>query len=70
MSHPDITWLDDYLRPLEGATITSAKGFDEEGEAWPRLRVKMPDGTHRELEIGRDEEGNGPGFIFGLDYPR
>lgn len=73
MSHPDQEYLAKYLRPLVGATIERVEAVDEDGwgEAWPRLWVTLPgEREQRILEISRDEEGNGPGFIFGLDYPK
>lgn len=72
MSHPDAEFLREYLKPLVGGTITSV-GVNEEddngfAEAWPKITVKKGAQTY-ELEISRDEEGNGPGFVFGLPLP-
>ncbi len=78
MSHPDADFLKKYLAPLKGATITAVKvSTEDEGEglgyshvqAWPTLVVKTKDGQTLNLEISQDEEGNGPGFIFGLPFP-
>jgi hypothetical protein len=67
-------WLREYLKPLEGATILAAGATVEDSagllEAWPRLVVKAKDGTVFNLEVSRDEEGNGPGFVFGLPNPK
>lgn len=73
MSHPDADFLRDYLAPLKGATIV-AVGVNEEDddgfpEAWPTLKVRATDGQTFDLEVSQDEEGNGPGFIFGLPHP-
>ncbi len=73
MSHPDAAFLRSYLKPLKGATITSirVKVEDDFGhpQAWPTLVVKAKDGQVYELEISQDEEGNGPGYVFGLPFP-
>jgi len=62
----------DYYGVLVGATITKATigEQDEEGETWPVFEVKLKDGTKLELELSQDEEGNGPGFMFGLPTPK
>ena len=66
-------WLELYLEPLVGATITKVeiKTEEEEGfsEDWPVLTIKFSDGHVGEVEVSRDEEGNGPGFLFGLPLP-
>lgn len=73
MSHPDADFLRDYLKPLVGATIMSveAKVEDDGGyaQAWPVLNVVAQSGEKYELEVSMDEEGNGPGFVFGLPFP-
>jgi hypothetical protein len=35
----------------------------------PVLNVRLATGERLKLEISRDPEGNGPGFIFGLPHP-
>jgi hypothetical protein len=66
-------WLEKYLEPLKGATITEVeiKTKNEVGypEDWPVLTMKFNDGHVGEVEVSRDEEGNGPGFLFGLPMP-
>lgn len=57
---------------------------DDEGDEWPKLTfakvLDAPltlDGTRYikgeqvtfEVEVSRDEEGNGPGFLYGLPAP-
>ena len=58
-----------YLKPLEGAVITGTSTLLEDDQVWPVLTVKTKDGQTLKLEISQDEEGNGPGFIFGLPHP-
>jgi hypothetical protein len=66
-------WLEKYLEPLKGATITkvAVKTQDEGGysEDWPVLTMKFSDGYVGDVEVSRDEEVNGPGFLFGLPVP-
>lgn len=65
-----VAWLEDYLRPLVGAEIVGVDvHVEDEYEAWPRLTVRLRNGTKLTLEVSRDEEGNGPGFLFGLPIP-
>lgn len=59
-------WLAGYLRPLIGGEIEEVAATDEDGAAWPHIWVRLPTGEKCHLEISRDEEGNGPGFIFGI----
>lgn len=62
----DVDWLLAYLKPLEGATILRSLARLEDGEVWPTLLVRTTEGQILRLEVSRDEEGNGPGFLFGL----
>ncbi len=64
-------WMADYYGQLEGATIkTFSIGVDEEmNDDYPTFTVILKDGTEVQIEISQDEEGNGPGFIFGLPLP-
>lgn len=61
-----------YYSSLEGAKIIKfvemREGEYGEGE-FPVFLVKFADGSIDEIEISRDEEGNGGGFIFGLPVP-
>jgi len=61
----------DYYGSLVGATITKVtiSDDDDEGNSWPQFDVTLKDGTKLELELSQDEEGNGPGFMFGLPSP-
>ena len=73
----------DYYGSLLGATITKvelAQG-EYEGQYWPTFTVKtkairktatrdaVPAQTLT-VEVSQDEEGNGPGFLFGLPHPK
>lgn len=55
-----------YYGSMLGGTITKVGGGSD-GFYW--FEVTMPDGRKFTCEISRDEEGNGPGFLFGLDNP-
>lgn len=75
-------WMEAYLSRLVGGKITAvgAKLEDDFGYAqvWPTITVELaPDKQFREgrklvktvtLELSQDEEGNGPGFAFGLPH--
>lgn len=60
-----------YYKSLEGATITKFAGMNdaEMGDGFPAFMVRFADGTEGIIEISRDPEGNGGGFIFGLPTP-
>ena len=66
MSHPGKKWTKEYLKPLVGATIASV-GMTRDG--WPTVTVEK-DGCKAKLEVARDLEGNGPGVIHGLAWPK
>ena len=69
--HTMTEWNKAYYGQLVGAEIVSLTiGVDEDfGEFWPTFEVVLRDGTKRSIELSKDEEGNGPGFLFGLDAP-
>lgn len=56
-------WWKKYMQPLVGKKVVSV---DVSEDGFPQ--IKLDDGTT--LEISRDEEGNGAGFIFGLPIPK
>ena len=56
-------WLKKYLKPLEGKKIVKT-GVNKDG--YPVLTLS--DGT--KIEVSKDAEGNGPGWLFGLPYPK
>ena len=55
-------WTKKYIKPLEGRTIIKT-GVNKDG--FPVIHLD----NGWKLEISRDEEGNGAGFIFGLPIP-
>ena len=65
-------WWAKYLSPLIGGEITEVgtKSENDGDEYWPYLKVKTKDGRVIRLEVSQDEEGNGPGFLFGLPKPQ
>lgn len=60
-------WLQRYLEPLQGGTVTNAGVVADERMPWPEILVRLESGQTVRLEISQDEEGNGPGFAHGLD---
>jgi len=61
----------EYYKFLEGGRITKASLSDEddEGNTWPVIQIKKGKETLK-IEVSRDPEGNGPGFLFGLPEPK
>jgi len=78
MSHEETErkWMIDYLTPAVGCTIIEVGVGKDDGcsGAFPYLKLRKP-GTKTaaaqefKLEVSQDEEGNGPGFLFGLPSP-
>ena len=67
------TYFTKYYRGLEGATIVKFNGMTEDdmgGDGFPSFTVKFKNGEIGQIEISRDPEGNGGGFIFGLELPQ
>ncbi len=61
-----VKWNTLYYGFLVGAKVTGVKSAkDELGDVWTKLTVEK-DGAEFEIEISSDEEGNAPGFLFGL----
>lgn len=61
-----------YYSGLEGATIlrfVEMRSDEFGGNNFPVFLVKFADNSIGEIEISRDEEGNGGGFVFGLPTP-
>lgn len=56
-------WMVKYLSHLEGRKIIKV-GISKEGFPFFTLDDKT------KVEISMDEEGNGPGFLFGLPRPQ
>lgn len=60
-----------YYKQLVGATIIEFVGMNQDesmgfDEGFPCFKVKFKDGTYGLIEVSRDPEGNGGGFLFGL----
>ena len=68
-TYKEATYLDKYLAQLNGATILAASvRYDpDDRKLWPTFEVILADGTEANIEISQDAEGNGPGFVFGLN---
>lgn len=64
-------WITEYYGALLGGTITKVGSRRQAGdnEAFPFFEVTKPNGEVYEVEVSQDEEGNGPGFLFGLPNP-
>ena len=72
----------DYYASLKGATITKVELIPDEewpDHFWPTFTVKTKairktatrDAVPAQMltvEVSQDEEGNGPGFLFGLPH--
>ena len=58
--------MKDYYEQLIGATITHYEEVDEEHilDPFPVFLMKLKDGTEVQVDVSRDEEGNGGGFLF------
>lgn len=62
----------DYYSALNGARIIKFVGMRDDdfgARNFPVFEVVTKAGLSLEIEISRDEEGNGGGFIFGLPVP-
>jgi len=56
-----------YYKQLEGAKIVRYYGMGKDG--FPSFEVELPNCQIIRIEISQDPEGNGGGFIFGLEQP-
>ena len=65
----DMEAYENYYASLKGATITNVTHATEDHDVWTTLHITLADGNKVACEISRDEEGNGPGFMFGLTFP-
>ena len=64
-----VQWNELYYGFLNGATVNGVSSVsDEYGDIWTKITFEK-DGERFEVEISADEEGNGPGFLFGLPLP-
>ena len=65
-------YYEKYYSQLDGAKIVRYNGMVEDeflSTPFPQFEVELSDGTKIQLEVSRDEEGNGGGFLFGLPIP-
>ena len=70
ISQQDKDWKLKYYSFLKGARIVNVEIFEDDlftgrDANWPVIVIEK-DNQIFELQLSRDEEGNGPGFIFGL----
>ena len=58
--------MKDYYEQLIGATITHYEEVKDEHalDPFPVFLMKLKDGTKVQVDVSRDEEGNGGGFLF------
>lgn len=59
-------WTKRYMAALVGGTIEKT-GVTPDG--FPFFVVREKTGKRLTIEVSQDEEGNGPGFLFGLPSP-
>tara|TARA_Y100000296_G_C5069850_1_gene204318 strand:+ start:535 stop:750 length:216 start_codon:yes stop_codon:yes gene_type:complete len=58
--------MKNYYEQLVGATITGYEEVEDEYtlDSFPSFSMTHNDGTKIKVEVSRDEEGNGGGFLF------
>lgn len=66
-----MSWTEKYLKPLEGMRVVET---GQSPDGFPKIvfegKCKTTGKKERfECEVSADEEGNGPGFVFGLPRP-
>jgi len=65
-------WMKGYYGSAVGLTITRFEIVEDDTlgyvEYWPAFIAVDSDGVEYRLELSRDPEGNGPGFMFGLPH--
>ena len=47
--------------------MSDAGDYDE---GFPSFTARLKDGSETDIEVSRDPEGNGGGFLFGLPLPQ
>lgn len=68
-------WMKEYYASLVGYRCVEvsmeqvANEVSDWNEDWPTLTFENDAGERLVVEVSRDEEGNGPGFLFGLLLP-
>jgi hypothetical protein len=55
--------LEEYYKQMVGFKIVGFKMDDEGIDSWPVFIVEKDGETHQ-MVVSRDQEGNGPGFMF------
>lgn len=53
-----------YYEQLVGGKIYGFDFHEEDGEKWPVFWIDHPDYGSLKVEVSRDSEGNGSGFLF------
>lgn len=65
-------WIKKYMGSMVGGKIVGVgvtdKDFEREG--FPYFLIEHPKHGDLRVEVSSDEEGNGPGFLFGLPVPQ
>jgi hypothetical protein len=59
-----------YYGDLVGSTVLSFDGMQDDGsggDGFPSFTVRFKDGETGQIQISQDPEGNGGGFVFGLN---
>jgi hypothetical protein len=65
----ELDYFGKYYGDLVGAKIVSFDGMQDDdlgGDGFPTFTVLFKSGESGKIQISRDPEGNGGGFIFGL----
>ena len=62
------TWLEKYYGQLKGYTIVNVMISEDDGDLWPQLILDR-EGKKLTIEVSKDAEGSGPGFLFGIPEP-
>lgn len=63
-----LTWTRKYYDKLIGMRIVGVSYKEEDGEVWVTAHARVGNEAF-DLEFSCDEEGNRPGFVFGLPAP-
>jgi len=66
MSHPNAKFMHRYLQPLVGCRVTEIS----ETDGFPTIVFRNEVGECFRCDLSSDEEGNQPGFLFGLPIPK
>ena len=65
-------WMEGYYGALVGLTVTSVQVVENDDmgypELWLTITMVSEDGEEFAVEVSRDQEGNGAGFLFGLPH--